>query len=91
MAKSEKKKKGSLEINGNFDFNFVTKLSPALRWILVLPMGFVAVLFVQLGYGFIFRLFLKNFTENGVVSTIVYCLFGAMKYAVFSLDRKSVV
>lgn len=90
MAKSEKKKKGSLEINGNFDFNFVTKLSPVLRWILVLPMGLVAVLFVQLGYGFIFRLFLKNFAENGAVSTIVYCLFGAMKYAVFLISMIAV-
>lgn len=86
MIKSEKKKKGSLEINGNFDFNFAIKLSPVLRWILVLPIGLVSVLLIQFGYGFIFRLFLENFAENGTVSMIVYSLFAAMKYAAFLIS-----
>lgn len=55
------KKESKLDIDNNFDLQLVKTLSPALRWILVLPIAFLAMFVIQIGYGFIVKLILSNF------------------------------
>lgn len=82
---TKKKKKSALDINEDYDFRFVTKLSPVLRWILVLPIGLAAIFAVHIAYGFVVNMFLKNFNGNETVNIIVYSIFCAIKYCVFTL------
>lgn len=79
--KPEKKKKG-LDIDENFDFIFAKKLSPVLRWILVLPMGLFGFLAVQLAYGFIVNKLLGNFAPDSIVAALVAAIFNIAKFLI---------
>ena len=81
--KEEKKKESALNINNDFDFNFAKKLPKILRWILVIPIGILSILAVQLAYGFIVSMFLKNFSETSVVVVVVNAIFGLAKFYIF--------
>ena len=80
---TKKKKKSKLEIDDSYELQLVSKLHPALRWVLMLPIGFLAILLVQLAYGFVFNKLLSNFDSNGGVAIVINSLFMAMKYCVF--------
>ena len=74
MNTEEKPKSGSkLEFDSNYDLRLVSNLSPALRWVLVLPIAFLAVFMVAL----------SNFDEYGVISIIVNSVFILIKYSIF--------
>jgi len=80
---TKKKKKSKLEIDDSYELQLVSKLHPALRWVLMLPIGLLAILLVQLAYGFVFNKMLSNFDPNGGVAIVINSLFMAMKYCVF--------
>lgn len=80
---TKENKKSKLYIDDSYDLQLVSKLHPALRWVLMLPIGFLAILLVQLAYGFVFNKLLSNFDTSSVFSIIVNSIFMAMKYCVF--------
>ena len=80
---TKKKKKSKLEIDDSYELQLVSKLHPALRWVLMLPIGLLAILLVQFAYGFVFNKMLSNFDPNGGVAIVINSLFMAMKYCVF--------
>ena len=80
---TKKKKKSKLEIDDSYELQLVSKLHPALRWVFMLPIGLLAILLVQLAYGFVFNKMLSNFDPNGGVAIVINSLFMAMKYCVF--------
>ena len=80
---TKKKKKSKLEIDDSYELRLVSKLHPALRWVLMLPIGSLAILLVQLAYGLVFNKLLSNFDTNGGVSIVINSLFMAMKYCMF--------
>ena len=84
-AKNESK----LDIDNNFDLQLVKTLSPALRWILVLPIAFLAMIVIQIGYGFIVKLILSNFAQDGFVSIIGNSTVMLAKYTVFVIAATS--
>ena len=84
-SKKEKKKESALNINDDFDFNFAKKIPGVLRWILVVPAGFVGLLMVQLAYGFIVNMLLKNVSDTSVITTIVNAIFGLAKFYIFTI------
>ena len=74
----------------NFDLKLVRTLSPALRWVLVLPMAFLAMFVIQIGYGFIVKLILSNFAQDGIVSIIGNStVMLVLKYTVFVIAATS--
>ena len=79
---TKKKKKSKLEIDDSYELQLVSKLHPALRWFLMLPIGLFAILLVQFAYGFVFNKMLSNFDPNGGVAIVINSLFMAMKYCV---------
>ena len=80
---TKKKKKSKMEIDDSYELQLVSKLHPTLRWVLMLPIGFLAILIVQLAYGLVFNKLLSNFDTNGGVAIIINSLFMAMKYCMF--------
>ena len=80
---TKKKKKSKLEIDDSYELQLVSKLHPALRWVFMLPIGLLAILLVQLAYGFVFNKMLSNFDPNGGGAIVINSLFMAMKYCVF--------
>ena len=80
---TKKKKKSKLEIDDSYELQLVSKLHPALRWVFMLPIGLLAILLVQLAYGFVFNKMLSNFDPNGGVAIVINSLFMGMKYCVF--------
>lgn len=68
---TKQKKPGKLDIDENYDLRLVKTWNPALRWLLTLPAGLIAMLIIQLAYGFIVRRILSNFDEASTVSIIV--------------------
>lgn len=83
------KKESKLDIDNNFDLQLVRTLSPALRWILVLPTAFLAMFVIQIGYGFIVKLILSNFAQDGIVSIIGNSTVMLAKYTVFVIAATS--
>ena len=83
------KKESKLDIDNNFDLQLVRTLSPALRWILVLPIAFLAMFVIQIGYGFIVKLILSNFAQDGIVSIIGNSTVMLAKYTVFVIAATS--
>ena len=83
------KKESKLDIDNNFDLQLVKTLSPALRWILVLPIAFLAMFVIQIGYGFIVKLILSNFAQDGIVSIIGNSTVMLAKYTVFVIAATS--
>ena len=80
---TKKKKKSKLEIDDSYELQLVSKLHPGLRWVFMLPIGLLAILLVQLAYGFVFNKLLSNFDPNGGVAIVINSLFMAMKYCMF--------
>ena len=86
MENKEVQKKGSaLDIDDAFDFKFAKKWPVALRWALAIPIGILGLLLVQLAYGFIVNMFLKNFSETSIIATIVNAGFGLLKIYLFMI------
>lgn len=83
------KKESKLDIDNNFDLQLVKTLSPALRWILVLPIAFLAMFVIQIGYGFIVKLILSNFAQDGIVSIIGNSTVMLAKYTMFVIAATS--
>lgn len=83
--KEEKKKESALNINDDFDFNFAKKIPDVIRWLLVIPAGFVGLLMVQLAYGFVVGMLLKNIPETSMIATIVNAIFGFVKFYIFTI------
>lgn len=83
-SKPEKKKKG-LDIDEHYDFMFAQKLSPVLRWILVLPMGLFGFIAVQLSYGFIVSKLLGNFSPDSIVAAGVSAIFNILKFLIIMM------
>ena len=84
MNTEEKPKSGSkLEFDSNYDLRLVSNLSPTLRWVLVLPIAFLAVFMIHLAYNFIVKLALSNFDKYGVISIIINSVFILIKYSIF--------
>ena len=68
---TKENKKSKLYIDDSYDLQLVSKLHPALRWVLMLA------------YGFVFNKLLSNFDTSSVFSIIVNSIFMAMTYCVF--------
>lgn len=83
------KKESKLDIDNNFDLLLIRTLSPALRWVLVLPMAFLAMFVIQIGYGFIVKLILSNFAQDGIVSIIGNSTVMLAKYTMFVIAATS--
>ena len=83
------KKESKLDIDNNFDLQLVKTLSPALRWVLTLPIAFLAMFVIQIGYGFIVKLILSNFAQDGIVSIIGNSTVMLAKYTVFVIAATS--
>ena len=88
-TETKPKKKSKLDIDSNYDLRLVSTLSPALRWILVLPIAFLAMFVIQIGYGFIVKLILSNFAQDGIVSIIGNSTVMLAKYTVFVIAATS--
>ncbi len=82
-TETKPQKESKLDIDSNYDLRLVRTLNPVLRWVLALPIAFLAALVIQITYGFVFRLLLSNFAEDGAVSVIVNSAFMLMKYCAF--------
>lgn len=82
-TETKPQKESKLDIDSNYDLRLVRTLNPVLRWMLALPIAFLAALVIQITYGFVFRLLLSNFAEDGAVSIIVNSVFMLMKYCAF--------
>lgn len=88
-TETKPKKESKLDIDSNYDLRLVSTLSPALRWILVLPIAFLAMFVIQIGYGFIVKLILSNFAQDGIVSIIGNSTVMLAKYTVFVIAATS--
>ena len=88
-TETKPKKKSKLDIDSNYDLRLVSTLSPALRWILVLPIAFLAMFVIQIGYGFIVKLILSNFAQDGIVSIIGNSTVMLAKYTMFVIAATS--
>ena len=88
-TETKPKKESKLDIDSNYDLRLVSTLSPALRWILVLPIAFLAMFVIQIGYGFIVKLILSNFAQDGIVSIIGNSTIMLAKYTVFVIAATS--
>ena len=88
-TETKPKKESKLDIDSNYDLRLVSTLSPALRWILVLPIAFLAMFVIQIGYGFILKLILSNFAQDGIVSIIGNSTVMLAKYTVFVIAATS--
>nr|WP_314829859.1 flagellar biosynthesis protein FliQ [uncultured Prevotella sp.] len=88
-TETKPKKESKLDIDSNYDLRLVSTLSPVLRWILVLPIAFLAMFVIQIGYGFIVKLILSNFAQDGFVSIIGNSTVMLAKYTVFVIAATS--
>ncbi|MBF1596647.1 flagellar biosynthesis protein FliQ [Prevotella sp.] len=88
-TETKPKKESKLDIDSNYDLRLVSTLSPVLRWILVLPIAFLAMFVIQIGYGFIVKLILSNFAQDGFVSIIGNSTVMLAKYTVFVIVATS--
>lgn len=88
-TETKPKKESKLDIDSNYDLRLVSTLSPALRWILILPIAFLAMFVIQIGYGFIVKLILSNFAQDGIVSIIGNSTVMLAKYTVFVIAATS--
>lgn len=88
-TETKPKKESKLDIDSNYDLRLVSTLSPALRWILVLPIAFLAMFVIQIGYGFIVKLILSNFAQDGIVSIIGNSTVMLAKYTMFVIAATS--
>ena len=88
-TETKPKKESKLDIDSNFDLHLVRTLSPALRWVLVLPIAFLAMFVIQIGYGFIVKLILSNFAQDSIVSIIGNSTVMLAKYTVFVIAATS--
>ena len=88
-TETKPKKESKLDIDSNYDLRLVSTLSPALRWVLVLPIAFLAMFVIQIGYGFIVKLILSNFAQDGIVSIIGNSTVMLAKYTVFVIAATS--
>lgn len=82
-TETKPQKESKLDIDSNYDLRLVRTLSPALRWVLALPIAFLAALVIQITCGFFIKPMLSNFAEDGAVSVIVNSAFMLMKYCAF--------
>ena len=88
-TETKPKKESKLDIDSNYDLRLVSTLSPALRWVLTLPIAFLAMFVNQIGYGFIVKLILSNFAQDGIVSIIGNSTVMLAKYTVFVIAATS--
>ena len=88
-TETKPKKESKLDIDSNYDLRLVSTLSPVLRWILVLPIAFLAMFVIQIGYGVIVKLILSNFAQDGFVSIIGNSTVMLAKYTVFVIAATS--
>ena len=88
-TETKPKKESKLDIDSNYDLRLVSTLSQALRWILVLPIAFLAMFVIQIGYGFIVKLILSNFAQDGIVSIIGNSTVMLAKYTMFVIAATS--
>lgn len=88
-TETKPKKESKLDIDNNYDLRLVSTLSPALRWVLTLPIAFLAMFVIQIGYGFIVKLILSNFAQDGIVSIIGNSTVMLAKYTVFVIAATS--
>ena len=88
-TETKPKKESKLDIDSNYDLRLVSTLSPALRWVLTLPIAFLAMFVIQIGYGFIVKLILSNFAQDGIVSIIGNSTVMLAKYTVFVIAATS--
>lgn len=88
-TETKPKKESKLDIDSNFDLHLVRTLSPALRWVLVLPIAFLAMFVIQIGYGFIVKLILSNFAQDSIVSIIGNSTVMLAKYTMFVIAATS--
>lgn len=88
-TETKPKKESKLDIDSNYDLRLVSTLSPALRWILILPIAFLAMFVIQIGYGFIVKLILSNFAQDGIVSIIGNSTVMLAKYTMFVIAATS--
>lgn len=88
-TETKPKKESKLDIDSNYDLRLVSTLSPVLRWILVLPIAFLAMFVIQIGYGFIVKLILSNFAQDGIVSIIGNSTVMLAKYTMFVIAATS--
>ncbi len=82
-TETKPKKESKLDIDSNYDLRLVSTLSPALRWVLTLPIAFLAMFVIQIGYGFIVKLILSNFAQDGIMSIIGNSTVMLAKYTMF--------
>ncbi len=88
-TETKPKKESKLDIDSNYDLRLVSTLSPTLRWVLTLPIAFLAMFVIQIGYGFIVKLILSNFAQDGIVSIIGNSTVMLAKYTVFVIAATS--
>ena len=88
-TETKAKKESKLDIDNNFDLQLVRTLNPALRWVLVLPIAFLAMFVIQIGYGFIVKLILSNFAQDGIISIIGNSTVMLAKYTIFVIAATS--
>lgn len=88
-TETKPKKESKLDIDSNYDLRLVSTLSPTLRWVLTLPIAFLAMFVIQIGYGFIVKLILSNFAQDGIMSIIGNSTVMLAKYTMFVIAATS--
>ena len=83
------KKESKLDIDNNYDLRLVSTLSPALRWVLTLPIAFIAMFAVQVGYGTLVKLINSNLPMGEIVNTIMFSTVMLAKYVIFVIAATS--
>ena len=88
-TETKPKKESKLDIDSNYDLRLVSTLSPALRWVLTLPIAFIAMFAVQVGFGTLVKLINSNLPMGEIVNTIMLSTVMLTKYAIFVIAATS--
>ena len=88
-TETKPKKESKLDIDSNYDLRLVSTLSPALRWVLTLPIAFIAMFAVQVGFGTLVKLINSNLPMGEIVNTIMLSTVMLAKYAIFVIAATS--
>lgn len=82
--KEEEKKDSKFSIDHDYDFIFLKNWPPIVRWLLVIPAGFLSLLLTQFALGFVVNMIQKSF-DSYYVSLIIDGIFMIIKFMIFEI------
>ena len=83
MDRTPKKQNNHFHINEDYDFLFATTLSKPVRWLLVLPVAFCAMIGVQWGGSIFIKLLHQLVGDGEAVNVLLNSILCTIKYMLF--------